>query len=54
MCAKRWKIECLFLRLKPNGYNLENLNLKDPNKNRLMLAIVTLAYNLAVREGWKR
>jgi hypothetical protein len=54
MYAKRWKIECLFLHLKTNGYNLEDLNLKDPNKNRLILAIVTIAYTLSVREGWKR
>lgn len=52
--AKRWKIECLFRHLKTNGYNLEDLNLKDPNKNLLMMAIVTTAYILAVREGWKR
>lgn len=52
--AKRWKIECLFRHLKTNGYNLEDLNLKDPNKNLLMLAIVTTAYILAIREGWKR
>jgi hypothetical protein len=52
--AKRWKIECLFFHLKTNGYNLEDLNLKDPGKNRLMMAIVTSAYILAVREGWKR
>jgi len=52
--AKRWKIECLFRHLKTNGYNLEDLNLKDPNKNLLMMAIVTAAYILAVREGWKR
>ncbi|MEQ1746986.1 MAG: hypothetical protein ABMA02_16260, partial [Saprospiraceae bacterium] len=49
-----WKIECLFRHLKTNGYNLEDINLKDPNKNLLMLAIVTTAYILAVREGWKR
>lgn len=52
--AKRWKIECLFRHLKTNGYNLEDLNLKDPNKNLLMMAIVTTAYILAIREGWKR
>jgi hypothetical protein len=52
--AKRWKIECLFRHLKTNGYNLEDLNLKDPNKNLLMMAIVTIAYTLAIREGWKR
>jgi hypothetical protein len=52
--AKRWKIECLFKHLKTNGYNLEDLNLKDAGKNLLMFAIVTSAYILAVREGFKR
>jgi hypothetical protein len=52
--AKRWKIECLFWHLKTNGYNLEDLNLKDADKNLLMFAIVTTAYVLAVREGIKR
>ncbi|MBK8922365.1 MAG: hypothetical protein IPM81_12820 [Saprospirales bacterium] len=36
--AKRWKIECLFRHLKTNGYNLEDLNLKEPpNKSLLMM-----------------
>ena len=52
--VKRWKIECLFKHLKTNGYNLEDLNLKDPGKNRLMLAIVAAAYILAIREGLRR
>ena len=52
--VKRWKIECLFRHLKTNGYNLEDLNLKDPGKNLLMLAIVATAYILAIREGHKR
>ncbi len=52
--VKRWKIECLFRHLKTNGYNLEDLNLKDPNKSLLMMAVVATAYILAIREGWKR
>lgn len=52
--AKRWKIECLFRHLKTNGYNLEALNMRDAGKNLLMLAIVTTAYILAIREGQKR
>lgn len=52
--AKRWKIECLFRHLKTNGYNLEDLNLKETGKNLLLLAIVSTAYILAIREGWKR
>jgi hypothetical protein len=52
--VKRWKIECLFRHLKTNGYNLEDLNLKNTGKNLLMMAIVTCAYTLAINEGWKR
>ena len=52
--VKRWKIECLFKHLKTNGYNLEDLNLKDAGKNMLMMAIVVTAYTLAIQEGWKR
>lgn len=50
---KRWKIECMFKHLKTNGYHLEDLNLKDAGKTRLMMAIVATAYLLAVKEGWK-
>ena len=49
--AKRWKIECLFKHLKTNGYNLEDLNLKDTGKTLLMFTIVATAYVLAIREG---
>jgi hypothetical protein len=52
--AKRWKIECLFRHLKTNGHNLEGLNFKDTKKNLLMMAIVTTAPILAIREGLKR
>ena len=52
--AKRWKIECLFKHLKTNGYNIEDLNLRDTGKNLLLLAIVATSYILAIREGYKR
>lgn len=52
--VKRWKIECLFRHLKTNGYNLEDINLRDAGKNLLMFAIVATAYVLAIREGLKR
>ena len=52
--VKRWKIECLFFHVKTNGFNLEDLNLRDPGKNSLMLAIVATSYILAIREGLKR
>ena len=51
---QRWKIESLFLHLKTNGYNLEDLNLRDQGKNKLLMALFTMAYSLAIREGWKR
>jgi hypothetical protein len=50
----RWKIETLFFHLKTNGYNLEDLNLRDSGKNKLLMAIFAMAYSLAIREGWKR
>lgn len=52
--AKRWKIECLFKHLKSNGYHLEDLNLKNPDKHCLMMAMVSIAYVLAIQEGTKR
>lgn len=52
--VKRWKIECLFFHLKTNGYNLEDLNLRNIGKNLLMMAIVATSYVLAIREGLKR
>jgi hypothetical protein len=51
--AKRWKIECLFRHLKTNGYNMEDLNLKDSGKNLLMFAVLAAAYILAIRIGIK-
>lgn len=33
----RWRIEYLFKHLKTNGYNLEDLRLKNANKIRLMI-----------------
>jgi hypothetical protein len=52
--TKRWKIECLFRHLKTDGYNLEDLNLRDADKNLLMLAIVATTYIPTIREGTKR
>lgn len=49
--AKRWKIEYCFKHLKTNGFNLEDMSLKDLKKIRLMISLVVVAYILAVREG---
>jgi hypothetical protein len=49
----RWKIESLFKHLKTNGYNLEDLRMKNLNKIRLLISIVILAYILAVLSAFK-
>ncbi len=52
--TKRWRIEYLFHHLKTNGFNLEDINLADAAKNNLMMAIVSLAYALTIKAGWKK
>lgn len=47
---RRWKIEVFFLNMKTNGFNLEDLNLKQPQKVQLMLAILALLYVLIQKE----
>jgi transposase len=49
----RWQIECMFKCLKTNGFNLEDLSMKDPSKVRLMICIVIACYVLCVCEGIK-
>lgn len=48
---KRWGIEVFFLHCKTNGFNLEDLNLKDFGKVQLMMALVAVAYVLALVNG---
>lgn len=47
----RWSIECCFKHLKSNGFNLEDLNLKQAAKIKLMMAIVTFLYVLCIHQG---
>lgn len=49
----RWKIESLFKHLKTNGYNLEDLRMKNLNKIRLLVSIVILAYILSVLSAFE-
>ena len=49
--TQRWKIECCFRHLKTNGFNLEDMNLKNDNKIMLMVAVVFITYALAIKEG---
>ncbi len=48
---KRWKIECCFKHLKSNGFNIENINLKNDNKIELMMGVLAMVYLIAVTEG---
>ena len=47
----RWKIECCFKHLKSNGFKLEDLNLKDSEKIKMMMAIVCFLYVLCIHQG---
>ncbi len=47
----RWKIETCFLHLKSNGFNLEDMRLKDDFKVNLMMGVVVLAYTISVCQG---
>lgn len=46
--ALRWKIESLFKHLKTNGYNLEDLRMTNLDKIRLLIAVLTIAYIMAI------
>lgn len=51
--AKRWRIECFFRHLKSNGFRIEEMNLKPPEKSNLMMAILCFAYALTIKAGWQ-
>jgi Transposase DDE domain len=48
---KRWGIEVFFRHAKKNGFNLEDLNLKEHEKVQIMVGVVAIAYCLSIREG---
>jgi Transposase DDE domain len=50
---KRWGIEVFFGHIKKNGFNLEDLNFKNPKKVQIMVGVVAIAYCLSIREGMK-
>ena len=49
----RWQTECLFKCLKSNGFNLQDLGMKNPRKARLMICIIMACYVLCVQQGLK-
>ena len=48
---KRWKIESCFKHLKTNGFNIEDINLKNDLKIELMMGVLALVYLIALKEG---
>lgn len=50
----RWTIECCFKHLKSNGFNMEEMRLKNPEKVKLMIAILVFLYVLCIREGLEK
>jgi hypothetical protein len=48
---KRWKIESCFKHLKTNGFNMENINLKNDLKIELMMGVLAVVYVIALKEG---
>lgn len=47
----RWGIEVYFYHCKTNGFNLEDLNLKNLQKAQLMMGLVAIAYVLCIING---
>ena len=50
----RWRIEICFKHLKTQGFNLEDLNFKDDGKIMFLVAIVVMAYVLALQEAFRQ
>lgn len=50
----RWKIECLFKHLKTNGFNIEQVGMKNDKKVRVLFTLVVVAYLMCLTEGVKR
>jgi len=48
---QRWNIEVFFKQIKTNGFNLEDMNLKEIDKVRLIMSVVSVAYVLCLKEG---
>jgi hypothetical protein len=48
---QRYRIESMFKHLKSNGFDLEALHLEYGYKIRLLMAVLVLAYTLAITYG---
>lgn len=47
----RWKIELLFRMMKSGGFDLESLNITDPDRLDVLLVIVSIATTLSAKAG---
>jgi len=47
----RWLIELFFRSIKSKGFNLEETHMTDPNKVKLLMAIIAVATALVVKTG---
>lgn len=49
--GRRWSIEVFFKRVKTDGFNMEDLGVTQIDRVRVMMAAVSFAYVLALRQG---
>lgn len=49
--GRRWKIEVFFKQLKTDGFNLEDIRVVDINRVRVLMAVASFAYVLALHKG---
>lgn len=49
--GRRWKIEVFFKQLKTDGFNLEDIRVVDINRVRVLMAVASFAYVLALHQG---
>lgn len=48
---RRWKIEVFFKQVKTDGFNLEDIHLVDVDRVRMIVAVASFAYALALHQG---
>ncbi|MEZ4993946.1 MAG: IS4 family transposase [Saprospiraceae bacterium] len=48
---KRWRIECFFQNVKKRGFDLESTHLKDLDKLKKLVTLVSIAYALVANVG---
>lgn len=51
MYKKRWRIECFFQNIKKRGFDLESTHLKDLDKLKKLVGLVSIAYAIVANLG---